>query len=79
MIIRSSVSPLKREEIDGEDIQEMKRRFTMELNERLENKQNDSEQSETAETMDYSKYSIPIEDSSPTFTEYEDEEDMLLC
>ena len=47
----------------------------MELNQRLENKQNDSEHSETVETMDYSKYSIPIEDSSPSFTEYEDDEE----
>jgi len=61
--------------IDAEDIKDMKRGFSMELNERLKNKQNDFEQSETVETMDYSKYSIPIEDSIPTFTEYEDEEE----
>ncbi len=48
----------------------------MELNERLQNKFNESEQSETMETMDYSKYSIPVEDSSPSFTKYEDEEDV---
>jgi len=69
------VSPLTREEIDAEDIKDMKRGFTMELNEHLKNKQNDSEQSETVEAMDYSKYSIPIEDSIPTFTEYEDEKE----
>jgi len=50
----------------------MKRRFTEELNQRIENKQNDSEQNETIKSMDYGKYSIPIEDSSPSFTEYED-------
>jgi len=69
------VSPLTREEIGADDIKDMKRGFTMELNERLKNEQNDSEQSETAETVDYSKYSIPIEVSIPTFTEYEDEEE----
>ena len=53
----------------------MERSFTTELNQRLENKQNDSEHSETVETMDYSKYSIPIEDVSPSFTEYEDDEE----
>jgi len=75
VIIRSSVSPLKKEEINGEDIREMKRSFTTELNQRLENNQNDSEHSETVETMDYTNYSIPIEDSSPSFTEYEDDEE----
>lgn len=43
MIIRSSVSPLKREEIDGDDIKEMKRLFTLELNQRLEKNPNHSE------------------------------------
>jgi len=75
VIIRSSVSPLKREEIDGDHIKEMKRLFTMELNQRLENNPNHSEQNETMQTKDYSKYSIPFEDSSPSFVQYEDDEE----
>jgi len=75
VIIRSSVSPLRKEEVDAEDIKEMKRQFTAELNERLEGKRNGSGHSETFDTMDYARYSIPIEDSSPSFTEYEDDEE----
>ena len=54
----------------------MKKNFTVESNERLQNKFNESKQSETMETMDYSKLSIPVEDSTPSFTKYEDEEDV---
>jgi len=74
VIIRSSVSPLKKEEIEADDVKDMKRNFTVELNERLQNKLNESEQSETIETMDYDRYSIPVEDTSPSFVEYEDDE-----
>jgi len=58
----------------------MKTEFTAELNRRLEGKQSGSELSETLDSMNYEKYSIPIEDCSPSFTEYEDdeEEDFIL-
>ena len=74
MIIRSSASPLKKKEIEADDVKDMKRNFTVELNERLQNKLNECEQSETKETVDYDKYSIPVEDTSPSFVEYEDVE-----
>jgi len=74
VIIRSSVSPFKKEEIEADNVKDMKRNFTVELNERLQNKLNESEQSETIETMNYDKYSIPIQDTSPSFVEYEDNE-----
>jgi len=75
IIIRSSVSPLKKEEVEAEDIRQMNREFTAELNRRLEGKQSGSELSETLDSMNYEKYSIPIEDSSPSFAEYEDDEE----
>jgi len=74
VIIRSSVIPLTREENEADDVKDMKRNFTVELNERLPNKLNETEQSETMETMDYGRYSIPVEDTSPSFVEYEDDE-----
>ena len=75
VVIRSSVSPLRKEEVDAEDIKQMKRQFTSELNRRFEGKQSSSESNETFDTMDYAKYTIPIEDSSPSFTAYEDSEE----
>ena len=36
VIIRSSISPLRKEEVDAQDIKEIKRQFTAELNVRLE-------------------------------------------
>ena len=39
VIIRSSVSPLKKEEREAEDIKQMKSEFTQELSRRLESKQ----------------------------------------
>jgi len=53
VIIRSSVSPLRKEEVDVEDIKEMKRQFTAELNRRLEGKQISSELNETLDSMNY--------------------------
>ena len=69
------MSPLKKEEVEAEDIRQMNREFTVELNRRLEGKQSGSELSETLDSMNYEKYSIPIEDSSPSFAEYEDDEE----
>ena len=77
IIIRSSVSPLKKEEINADDIKDMKKLFTMELNQRLESTSNQLNQDETLETRDYDKYTIPVEDSSPSFVEYEDDEEVL--
>ena len=59
----------------------MKKEFTSELSRRLEDRQNGSEHSETFGTMDYTKYSIPTEDSSPSFIEYEDDEEdtFVMC
>jgi len=74
VIIRSSVSPLKKEEINADDIKEMKKLFTIELNQRLGSAPNRSDQDEILQTKDYDKYTIPIEDTSPSFVEYEDEE-----
>jgi len=53
VIIRSSVSPLKKEEVEVEDIKQMKKEFTAELNRRLEGKQSGSELSETLDSMNY--------------------------
>jgi len=81
VIIRSSVSPLNREERKSEDIRQMKKEFTSELSRRLEDRQNGSEHSKTFDAMDYTKYSIPTEDSSPSFTVYEDDEEdtFVMC
>jgi len=62
VIIRSSVSPLKKEEREAEDIKQMKSEFTQELSRRLENKQGGAELSETPDTMNYDKYSIIADD-----------------
>jgi len=70
VIIRSSVSPLKKEEREAEDIKQMKSEFTQELSRRLESKQG----GETPDTMNYDKYSIIADDSGPSFVMYEDDE-----
>jgi len=60
VIIRSSVSPLKKEEVEAEDIEQMKKKFTAELNRRLEGKQSSSELSETLDSMNYKNIPFPL-------------------
>jgi len=77
VIIRSSISPLQKEEINADDIKEMKKLFTMKLNQRVGSAPNQSDQEETLQTKDHDKYTISIEDTSPSFVEYEDDEEVL--
>jgi len=68
-MIRSSVAPLNKEEINSEDIRAMKNEFTQELNKRLP----DVVLDETSDTLNYDKYSV-VNDSIPHFVPYEDDE-----
>jgi len=61
---------LNKEEINSEDIREMKDEFTQELNKRLTDKGNNVVLDETSDTLNYDKHSI-VNESIPHFVPYE--------
>jgi len=73
VIIRSSVSPLNKGEINSEDIRAMKNECTQELNKRLTDKENNVVLEETPDTLNYDKYSI-VNDTILYIVPYEDDE-----